>query len=111
MKKGLKRKKEGILKHFPALDKIVWKTDAPNEKQGALNTTAAIGAFAGANYNSVSQLIKDLCNKEEELQKARKYLDASEACHLKDIKLLKEEHQDKETQWEKKIDSLKQQLV
>ena len=60
------------------------------------------GVFAGANYNSVLQLTKDLFTKEEELQKVRKDLDASEACHLKDIKLLKEEHQDKETQWEKK---------
>ena len=37
-------------------------------------------------------------------------LDACEACHLKDIKLLKEEHQHKETQWEKKFDSLKQEV-
>ena len=42
-----------MLKHVPALDKIVWKTDAPNEKQGAVNIAAAIGVFAGANYNSV----------------------------------------------------------
>ena len=84
-----------MLKHVHVLDKIVWKNDAPNEKQGALNTTAAIGAFAGANYNLVSHLIKDLCSKEEELQKSRKDVDAFEACHLKDIKFLKEEHQDK----------------
>ena len=76
------------------LIKIVQKTDAPNEKQGALD-------MAGANYNSVSQLTKYLFSKEEELQKARKDLDANEACHLKDIKFLKEEHQDKHTQWEK----------
>ena len=53
LKKGSKRTREGLLKHVPVLDKIVWKTDAPNEKKGALNTSAAIGAFAGANYNSV----------------------------------------------------------
>ena len=95
----------------PFLDKIVWKTcDAPNEKQGALNTTAAFRAFAGANYNSVSQLIKDLCSKEEELQKARKDLDATEACHLIDIKFLKEENQDKQTQWEDKFESVNHQL-
>ena len=40
----------------------------------------AIGAFAGANYNSVLQLTKDLFTKEEELQKVRKDLDACEAC-------------------------------
>ena len=104
MKKGLKRTREGILKHVPALDKIVWKTDVPNDKQGAVQTTDAIGAFAGANYNSVPQLTKYLFNKEEEQQKARKDLDASEACHLKDIKFLKEEHQDKQTQWGKKFE-------
>ena len=89
--------REGMLKHVHALDEIVQKNDAPNEKQGAVNTTAAIGVFSGANYNSPVQLTKDLFTKEEELQKVRKDLDACEACHLKDIKLLKEEHQDKET--------------
>ena len=103
LKKDSKRTREGMLKHVPALDKIVQNTDAPNEKQGALNTTSAIGAFAGANYNSVSQLTKDLFSKEEELQKARKDMDASKACHLKDIKFLKEEDQDKQTRCEKKI--------
>ena len=53
LKKVLKRTREGIIKHVPALDKIVWKTDAPNEKQGVVNTVATIGVFAGANYNSV----------------------------------------------------------
>ena len=107
--KGLKRRREGLLKHAHAINKIVWKTDVPNEKQG-VQTTATIGAFAGANYNTMLQVNKDLFTKEEELQKVRKDLDASEVCHLKDIKLLKEENQDKETQWEKKIDSLKHQL-
>ena len=103
MKKGLKRTREGILKHVPALDKIVWKTDVPNENQGAVNTAAALGFFAGANYNTMLQLNRDFFNKEEELQKVRKDLDASEVCHLKDIKLLKEENKYKETQWEKKL--------
>ena len=90
-----------MLKHVLALDKIVWKADAPNEKEGAVDTTTAIGDFAGANYNSVSLLTKDLFSKEEKIPKARKDLDASKACHLKDIKFLKDEHQDKQTQWEK----------
>ena len=54
MKKGSKRTREGTLKHVPAFDQIVWRTDAPNEKEGALGTTAAMGVFAGANYNLVS---------------------------------------------------------
>ena len=67
LKKGLKRTREGTLKHVPSFDQIVWRTDAPNEKEGALDTTGAMGAFAGANYNSVSQLTKYLLNKEREL--------------------------------------------
>ena len=37
-------------------------------------------------------------------------MDAYEACHLKDIKFLKEEHQDKLTQWENKFESVMHQL-
>ena len=110
LKKGSKRTREGILKHVPTLDQIVWRTDDPNEKQGALDTTAVMGAFAGASYNSVSQLTKDLLSKKHELQKARKDLEAAEARRLKDIELLKQEHQDKLRQSKKKIGSLKHQL-
>ena len=65
LKKSSKRTREGRLKHVPAFDQFVWRTDAPNEKQGALDTTAAMQAFAGANYNSMSQLTKDLLSKEQ----------------------------------------------
>ena len=51
LKKGSKRIREGTLKHVPTLDQIVWRTDDPNEKQGALDTTATMGAFAGVKYN------------------------------------------------------------
>ena len=67
LKKGSKRTREGTLKHVPAFDQNVWITDAPNEKEGALDTTAAMGVFAGANYNLVSQLTKYLLSKEQEL--------------------------------------------
>ena len=110
LKKGSKRTREGTLKHVPTFDQIVWRTDSPNEKQGALDTTAAMGAFTGDYYNSMSQLTKGLLSKEHELQKARKDLEAVDARHLKDIDLLKQEHQDKQRHSEKKIDSLKHQL-
>ena len=55
--------REGMLKHVHSLDEIVQKNDAPNEMQGAVNTAAAIGVFAGANYNSLLQLTKDLFTK------------------------------------------------
>ena len=95
MKKGSKRTREGTLKHVRGFDQIVWRTDAPNEKQGALDTKTSMGAFAGANYNTVSQQTKYLLSKEKELQKSRKDLEAAEARHLKDIELLKQKNQDK----------------
>ena len=110
MKKGSKRTREGTLKHVPAFDQIVWRTDAPNEKEGVLDTTTAMGAFVGANYNSMSQLTKDLLSKEQELHKARKDMEEAEACRVKDIELLKQEHQDKQRHSEEKIDSLKHEL-
>ena len=69
-----------------------------------------MGAFAWANYNTVSQLTKYILNKKKELQKARKDMEATEARHLKDIELLKQEHQDKQRHSEKKVNSLKHQL-
>ena len=95
LKKGSKRTREGTLKHVSTFDQIVWRIDAPNEKEGALDIAAAMGAFAGDNYNSVSQLTKDLLSKEHEIHKEIKDLEAAEAFHLKDIELLKQEHQDK----------------
>ena len=40
-----------------------------------------MGAFARANYDSVSQLTKDILSKEHELQKERKDLEAVDAHH------------------------------
>ena len=57
-----------------------------------------MGAFAGANYDSMSQLTKDLLSKEHELQQAKKDLEAAEARHLKEIELLKQEHKDNQRQ-------------
>ena len=57
--------------------------------------TTIMGAFAGANYDSVSQLTKDLLSKDQELQKTKRDLEAAEARHLKEIQLIKKEHEDK----------------
>ena len=98
LKKSSKRTREGRLKHVSAFDQTVWRIDSPNEKQAALDTTPIMGTFEWANYNSVSQLTKYLLSKENELQKVRKDMEATEAHHLKDIELLKQEHQDKQRQ-------------
>ena len=95
MKKGSKRTREGTLKHVHDLNQVVWRTNAPNEKQGALDTTVAMGSFAGANYDSMSQLTKYILSKEHELKTTKRDLEAVEARHLKEIEILKKEHEDK----------------
>ena len=64
IKKGTKRTREGTLKHLLALNQFLWRNYAPNVRQGALDTTTAIGDLARANYDSVSHLHKDLLDKE-----------------------------------------------
>ena len=89
MKKGVQRTKEGILKQVPSLNQVVWRTDAPNVKQGALDTTTSMGDFVGENYDLVSRLNKDLLDKEWELSKAKEDLEAAEAQHQKETQILK----------------------
>ena len=110
MKKGSKRTREGTLTQVPALNQVVWRTDAPNERQGELDKTTAMGAFVGDNYDLVSQLAKDILSKEQELQKSKRDLEVAEARHLKEIELLKKEHEDKYRQSQNKIDHLKSHL-
>ena len=74
LKKESKRTREGTLKHVSGNNQVVWITNAPNEKQGALDTKTAMGAFVGDNYDSVSQLTKDILSKEQELQKYKRDL-------------------------------------
>ena len=71
---------------------------------------ATMGAFVGANYDSVSRLNKYLLDKEQELQKDKKDLEAVEAHHQKEIQFLKQENEDKQKQLQKKIDHVKHQL-
>ena len=47
---------------------IIWKRDSSNTKQESLDTSAAMGAFAGANFDFVSQLNNEYEDKEKELQ-------------------------------------------
>ena len=75
----MKRKREGTLRDVPSLNQVFWRIDASNEEQGALDTIAAMGAFAGANYDSMSQLTKYLLSKEQELKTSKRDLEAVEA--------------------------------
>ena len=71
MKKGYKRTREGTFKQGAVPHHIVWKGDSLDTKQEALDTTTATGYFVGANFDSVSQLNKELEEKEKELQKSK----------------------------------------
>ena len=50
---------------MPTLSQRIWKLDTPDSKQGELDTIADIGAFAGANYDSISKLSVTLTDKEQ----------------------------------------------
>ena len=51
IKKRTKRTREGTLKNFPTLNQVVWRIDAPNVRQGALDTIATMGSFVVENYD------------------------------------------------------------
>ena len=110
IKKGAKRTREGSTKQMPALSQVLWKSDTPNIKQGELDTPAAMEDFAGANYDSVSQLSVTLTDTEQELQKSRLDLVAAEAKHVEEVKQLKQEYESKIKRWQKKTEDLKHQL-
>ena len=71
VKRGSKKAREGSSKHVPALGQVIWKANASDIQQGAMDRAAAMGVFVGANFNSVSQLSLALGEKEKELQKAK----------------------------------------
>ena len=64
MKKGTNRTREGIIKHAPTLNQVIWKSDSHDINQGSLDIIAAMGDFARANFDSISQLNKDILVKE-----------------------------------------------
>ena len=107
IKRGAKRIREGSTKQMPPLSQVLWKSDTPDIKQGALDVAAAMGAFAGANYDSVSQLSVILADKEQELQNTRLDLAAPEEKHAQEVKQLKEEYERKIKQWKKKTEDVK----
>ena len=67
MKKGSKRTREGTFKQGVVQNHIIWKRESSDTKQESLDTTIAMGAFAGANFDSMSHLNKEMEEKEHEL--------------------------------------------
>ena len=64
VKKGTKRSREGTLVHGTIPNQVIWKMASIVFKQKSLETTTTMGAFGGANKDSVSSL-----NKEIEMKK------------------------------------------
>ena len=79
--RGAKRAKESSSKQVPTHNQVIWKSDTTDVHQGALDTKTTMGVFAGANFDSVSQLCLVLSDKEKELQKSKLYLAAVEHRH------------------------------
>ena len=67
VKRGAKKAREGWAKHAVALGQVIWKADTSDIQQEAMDTTASMGVFVGANFNSISQLSLALGEKEKEL--------------------------------------------
>ena len=72
VKRGAKKARQGSRKHVPALGQVIWKEDTSDLPQGAVDAVAAMGVFAGANFNLVSQLSLALGEKEKELQSSNR---------------------------------------
>ena len=69
-----------------------------------------MGAFAGANFDLVSQLKKELEGNEKELQNIKQDLAQAEAHHSQEIQHLKNEYEEKLNKLHGQNDYLKQQL-
>ena len=56
VKRGAKRSRESSGINVPSIGEVIWKADASDMQQGAVDTTTAMGVFYGANFQYVSQL-------------------------------------------------------
>ena len=69
-----------------------------------------MGVFAGANFQSVSQLSLPLGEKYKELEKAKWELAETQQRHEQQIGQLKQENEDKIEEWKNKVEEAKHQL-
>ena len=88
VKNGSKRIREGTFKKGEVPHHIIWKRDSSDTKQESLDTTPAMVAFGGANFDSVSHLKKDMEEKAHELQRSKYKLVQVEAHQKKEIQKL-----------------------
>ena len=71
VKKGSKRSREFTFKQGSVPNYIIWKRASNDVKKEALEIAAAMGDFAGENYDSFSFLNKEVEEKEEELHRSK----------------------------------------
>ena len=58
VKKGCKRTREGTLAQGTVPNQVIWKRASTYVKQESLEAATSMGAFVGANYDSMSSLNK-----------------------------------------------------
>ena len=68
VKRGSKKARHGSRKDVSTLGQVIWKEDTSNLPQEAVNADAAMGVFAGDNFQCVSQLSLALDEKQKELE-------------------------------------------
>ena len=95
VKRGSKKEIYGSGKHVSSLGQVIWKVDTSNLPQGAVDTATSMGVFAGANFNTVSQLSLAFGEKEKELDKLKHDLPEAENRYQQEIGKLKQEHKDR----------------
>ena len=104
VKRGAKRARQSSGINVPTIGEVIWKADASDMQQGAVDTTASMGVFTGANFQCVSQLSLALGEKQKELEKVKRELVETQQRHEQQIGKLKEEHEEKIERWKKKAE-------
>ena len=89
VKRGAKIARESSTKNVHVVGQVIWKVDTSDMQQGAVEIAAAMGFFAGANFQSVSQLSLALGEKEKELHKFKHDIAEAEKRHEQEIVQLK----------------------
>ena len=107
VKRGAKRARQSSGINVPAIGEVIWKAEASDMQQGAVDTTIAMGVFGVANFQFVSQLSLSLGEKQKELEKAKRELAETQQRHEQQIGQLKQEHEDKIERWKKKAEEEK----
>ena len=89
VKRGSKKVRHGSGKHVSTLGQAIWKENTSNLPQEAVDTTAAMGVFVGANFSTVSQLSLAFGEKEKELDKLKLDLAEEKNMYQREIGKLK----------------------